>query len=190
MASVWTGPTLWLPAIRKRICASETGCQPPEQKPGIWGAGGDQGLWQFPDGRIDFDSISLALSDLDDAADADGLHLLTSGQSGYHIIFTGDGNFTVRRVNSTSNIRGYSSPGEGLGAEGQGGCRNLSQVITGETTLGTYSVADNPIIFAEDNLWVEGTVQGRITIVAATFPIQSSNVDIWIPNSINADHDG
>ncbi len=179
-----TNTSLVTSARETYMCGSETGCSPPQQKPGVWGSGGDQGLWEFPVTSIDFDSISFDLPYVKQAAQTEGLYLPASGRSGYHIIFTNDGNFTVKRVNSTSSIRGYSVPGEGLGAEGQGGCRNLNQIITSETTLGTYSIADTPIVFAEDNLWVEGGVRGRITVVAASFPIQSSEVDIWIPNSI------
>ncbi len=174
------------------MCGSETGCGPgypppnntPQQKPGVWGSGGDQGLWQFPVTQVDFDAISVDLTNIRDSALTDGLHLDSSGKRGYHVIFSNDGSFTVKRVDSTSAIRGFSTSGSGLGAEGVGGCRNLDQVITSETTLGTYNVLDNPIVFVEDNLWLEGTVRGRITVTAATFPIQSSQVDVWIPNSI------
>jgi hypothetical protein len=166
------------------MCGSETGCSPPDQKPGVWGAGGDQGLWQFPVTRIDFDTISLNLTSMRDSADADGLHLNSAGR-GYHIIFANDGTFTLKRVDSTSSIKGYSVPGEGIGNEGMGGCRNLNQIITGETTLGTYTITDYPIIFVEDDVWVEGTVRGRVTVVAASFPIQSSQRDIWIRGNLN-----
>src|SRR3989344_2148362 len=166
------------------ICGSETGCLPPTPKPGVWGSGGDQGLWQFPASWIDFDSISVDLTNMRDAAQTGGLYLGSSGKSGYHLIFANDGSFTVKKVESVSSIKGYSVPGEGLGSEGQGGCRNLPQVITTEVTLGTYSITDTPIVFVEDNLWVEGTIRGRITVAAATFPIQSSNVDVWIRGNL------
>jgi hypothetical protein len=166
------------------MCGYETGCFPPQQKPGVWGSGGDKGLWQFPVPQIDFDSISLDLTNMKNAAQTNGLYLPESGVSGYHIIFTGDGKFTLKKVNSTTYIRGYSTPGEGIGQEGVGNCRNLYQVITNETVLGTYTISTTPIVFAEDNLWVEGVVKGRITVVSASFPIQSSQRDIWIPNNI------
>jgi hypothetical protein len=166
-------------------CGSETGCHPPSNKPGVWGDGGDQGLWQFPVPPIDFDSISLDLPSLKTSAQNEGLYLGSSNKSGYHIIFSANGTFTIKKVNQTDYINGYSVPGEGLGSEGQGGCRKLYQIITSESILGTYNIADKPIIFAEDNVWVEGSVRGRITIVSATFPIQSSNVDIWINGNLN-----
>jgi len=180
-----TNTSLVTSAQETYMCGSETGCSPPQQMPGVWGSGGDQGLWQFPIPTIDFDSISLDLSNMLDASISDGLHLDSSGSRGYHLVFASDGTVTVTRVLSTSQIRGYSVPGEGLGEEGIGGCRRLYQIITNETPIGTYSLNNIPIIFAEDTIWVEGTVKGRITVVAATFPIASSNVDIWIRGNLS-----
>lgn len=179
-----TNTSLVSSAKETYMCGSETGCSPPREMPGVWGSGGNQGLWQFPTTSIDFDEISLDLNRMKSNAQDEGLYLPASGRRGYHIIFTDDGNFTLKRVNTTSYVRGYSVSGEGLGAEGQGGCRNLYQVIVSETTLGTYSIANTPILFAEDNLWVEGEVRGRITVASASFPIQSSETDIWIINNL------
>lgn len=172
-------------------CGTETGCFPPEPKPGVWGSGGDQGLWQFPVPSLDFDTLSFDFANMRDAAQDIGLYLDDSGDEGYHIMFFDNGSIRINRVLSTSFVRGYSVPGQGLGEEGAGGCRNLYQIITDEELVGTYNVSDAPILFAEDNLWVEGTVEGRITVIAARFPIISSNVDVWIPNSIlYNDYDG
>jgi len=179
-----TNTSLVTSAKETYMCGSETGCYPPQQKPGVWGSGGDKGLWQFPVTPIDFDEISLDLTNMREAAITEGLYLQNSNARGYHIIFNSNGTFTLKKVNSTTYIRGYSVPGEGIGQEGQGGCRNLYQVITSETTLGTYNISENPIVFAEDDVWVEGTVRGRITVVSASFPIQSSEKDIWIRGNI------
>lgn len=166
------------------MCGSETGCQPPANHPGVWGAGGDQGLWQFPVPPIDFDSISFNLAQMRTTSQTEGLYLGPSGGSGYHIIFNNDGTFTVRRVNSTNAVRGFYVPGQGLGGQGQGGCRNRDQLIQSETTLGTYNIAQDPLVFVEDNLWVEGVVRGRITVASASFPIGSSSVETWIRGNI------
>jgi len=166
-------------------CGSETGCLPPQNRPGVWGAGGDQSLWEFPVPAVDFDSISVDLSEMRTAAQTGGLHLdETSNQDdGYHIVFNGT-TFSVYLVEDTERVRGYSVPGQGLGNQGLGGCRWLDQLIDDESLLGTYNISDNPIIFVEDNLWVEGTVDGRVTVAAATFPLQSSSVDVWIIDNL------
>ena len=172
-------------------CGTETGCQPSEWKPGVWGSGGDQGLWQFPVPSIDFDTISFDFANMKQDAQDNGLYLDESGVEGYHIIFLAGGTFNVYRITDTDRIRGYSVPGQGLGAEGIGGCRWLYQMIDDEVFIGSYNIDDIPILFAEDHLWVEGAVNGRITVAAARFPIVSSNVDVWIPNNIRYTvHDG
>ena len=166
------------------MCGSETGCFPPEPKPGVWGSGGDSSLWKFPVPAVDFDSISSDFAKMKADAQANGLYFDDSNKSGYHLLFLSDGTLQVYEVESTDSIRGYSVPGEGLGQDGGGGCRNRNQIITDETLIGTYNQSDSPIIFFEDHVWVEGTVTTRLTVTAARFPIQSAYANIWIPNSI------
>ena len=168
------------------ICGSETGCSPPERKPGVWGSGpgGAQGLWQFPVPPIDFRTIAFDFTTMLQAAQDNGLYLPASGSSGYHLVFSSDGTINVYRVNDTDYLFGYSVPGQGHG-EGGGGCRKHNQIINNETTIGSYNISNIPIIFSEDHLWVEGTITGRITIVAARFPISSKHINIWIPNMIS-----
>ena len=166
------------------MCGSETGCQPPTQRPGVWGSGGDQTLWEFPVPAIDFDLVSFDFSKMKTAAQDVGLHLPASNREGYHLVFSSNGTVNVFQVNTTNFYNGYSVPGEGLGAEGQGGCRRRNHLITSEQAIGTYSIADNPIIFAEDDLWVEGTVKGRVTVVAAGFPISSQTMNVFVKNNL------
>lgn len=178
-----TNKSLVTSARETYLCGSETGCHPPEHKPGVWGSGGDQSLWQFPVPAIDFDSISFDFAQMRQAAQDDGFYLGPSGSEGYHIIFENE-TFRVFRIVDTNYIRGYSVPGQGLGQEGQGGCRRRYQLITDETLVGTYNLTDTPIIFAEDHLWVEGVIDGRVTIIAARFPITSNHINIWVPNNL------
>jgi len=172
-------------------CGWETGCEPPDWKPGVWGSGGDQALWRFPVTLIDFDTISFDIASLQQDAQNNGLYLDDNNVSGYHIVFSDDGTFDIYEITRTDWLRGYSVPGQGLGATGQGGCRKEYQLIDRESLLDTYNVEDIPIIFSENELWVEGVLDGRVTIVAANFPLGSSYVNIWIPNNLTyADLDG
>lgn len=172
-------------------CGTETGCQPSEWKPGVWGSGGDQGLWRFPVSAIDFDTITFDFDRIKSDAQESGLYLGPSDSEGYHLIFLADGSYRVYRVDDTDWIRGYSVPGQGLGEEGKGGCRKLDEIITDEVLIGTYQVSNTPVVFIEDTLWIEGVISGRMSLVAARFPIVSSNVDIWIPNNLTyAAYDG
>lgn len=156
-------------------CGVETGCETPEEKPGIWGNGGPTELWQFPVTGVDFENINVDFDFMKTAAVNDGLYLGPSGAQGYHLVFQADGSVKVYRVNTTDFYKGWSF--DYL-------CENLYQTILTENLVATHQVADNPIIFAEDNLWAEGTVNGKTTVVAARFPIDSYNMDIWIPDNL------
>lgn len=170
------------------VCGSETGCYNQSycnspcnwnssesqcECPGVWGSGGDEGLWQYPVTPVDFDAISFDFVQMKSSAQQEGLHLENSGKRGYHIVFNGE-NFEVFRVNTTRYVYAY----------GQDGCQRRHQIIRSETSLGSYSITDYPIVFAEDNLWVEGNLDGRITVVGAQFPIDTTITNVWIPNSI------
>ena len=158
------------------ICGTETGCDTPEEEPGIWGKGGPADLWQFPVSNIDFANIRVDFDGMARAASGSaGLYLANSGQQGYHIVFINNGTFKVYKVNTTDFYQGWSF--DYL-------CENLYQKIKKETFLATYNVADKPIVFAEDTLWVEGTIKGKITVVAAQMPIDAHHRDIWIPNNL------
>lgn len=155
-------------------CGSETGCSPTTSRPGVWGSGGDQSLWEFPVPSIDFNSISFDFAQMRTSAQEDGLYLPAQNQ-GYHLIFNSNGTVTVRRVTNTNYYYGYDA---------EDGCERRYQRISSEQTVGTYNVDDLPIIFAENHLWVEGDVNGRTTVVAARFPLNNNDMNIWIPNSI------
>ena len=171
-------------------CGSETGCYGQSSCnspcswssstatcscPGVWGGGPDSGLWQYPATQFYFENVSFDFGQMQDDADTDGLWLPPSDYAGYHLLFLSNGTVRVYEVTSTNYYYGYDS---------SDGCQRRYQRIVNESLIGTYNVSDVPIIFAEDYLWVEGTVRGRVTVVAAGFPVETSVVDIWIPNNI------
>jgi len=156
-------------------CGVESGCKDPTEKPGVWGNGKDQALWEFPVPPIDFDAIAVNFSQIKDAAQADGLYLGPSGEQGFHIKFSDDGTFDVYEVTGTDYIKSYSP---------EKGCENLYQTILSEVLLGSYPVVDYPTIFVEDTLWIEGTLDGEVTIAVAKFPLGSFTTYTYIPNNL------
>ncbi len=156
-------------------CGIESGCTSPETKPGVWGNGEIDELWKWPSVPIDFESIKVNFSDMKTSAQSDGLYLGPSAGQGYHLVFLADGSVDVYEVTGASTEKGYSL---------EYGCENLLQVIVSQTALGNYELADTSIIFAEDNVWVEGIVNGKTTVAVARFPLGTFNANIWIPNSI------
>lgn len=157
------------------ICGTETGCNPTQTKDGVWGSGGPQSLWQYPVPAVDFVGLSVDFNTLKTQAQTNGTYLGLSGSYGYHILFRSDGTYSVYRVTSALNQRGWSV---------ENGCENLYQQISAETLIGTYSIVSKPVIFAEDHVWVNGIVNGRATLVAARFPLGANYMNIWINDNL------
>lgn len=157
------------------ICGTESGCKDPTEKPGVWGNGSDKDLWEFPVAPIDFDGITVNFNQMKEASQTEGLYLEPSGELGYHIIFSEDGTFNVYEVTGTDYIKAWSP---------EKGCENLYQVIVSEVLLGSYAVADIPIVFVEDTFWVEGTVKGDLTIGVAEFPLGSFTTYTYISSDL------
>ena len=156
-------------------CGSETGCSPTQTKPGVWGAGGPTSLWTYPVPQVDFNALSIDFSTVKTAAQTNGTYLGQSDAYGYHLIFASDGTYTIKKVTSAANRKGWSV---------EKGCENLYQAISAESTVGTYSIATKPVIFIEDHLWVDGIVNGRVTVSAARFPIDVNSMNIWINGNL------
>lgn len=156
-------------------CGTETGCSPNQTKNGVWGAGGPSNLWQFPVPATDFNALQVDFNSLKTQAQTSGVYLGQSGYYGYHLVFNSDGTVTVTKVKTATNQPGWSV---------ENGCQNLYQQIGTEIAVGTYSLAQKPIIFAEDNLWVNGVVNGQATVVAARFPLTMNYMNIWINDNL------
>jgi len=156
-------------------CGAESGCISPEEKPGVWGNGHTEELWNYPVAPIDFESIKVKFTDLKTIAQSQGLYLEPSGEQGYHLVFTADGNVTVYKVTGIEPIKGYSLENE---------CENLNENITDQAVINTYPLSENSIIFAEDTIWVDGIVNGKTTVVAARFPLGTNKASIFLTDNI------
>lgn len=159
-------------------CSEEHGCSPPETKPGIWGSGqgGQEGLWQFPVSNIDFNAITQDLSLLRDQAQASGIYLGQLGL-GYHVKFRNNGTIDVYRIKTLKpKVWGW----------------NMEKWVHESNDIATEEFYRNYLlpggcspIFIEDNVWVDGEVAGRATLVAAKLPeVQNNNPKIIINGNI------
>ena len=162
------------------ICGPEHGCNY-ETKPGVWGSGGDQELWSYPVSNVDFDLITTDLSDLRTLAKntscsaTEDCYFPQQGL-GYHIRFKDDGTFDLYQIKKLYNpVWSYDD----------NGWIKTSDDFQQETFLNNYTIPDQcGIIFVEDDLWVDGTVNGKTTIVAAKLPDSGNNPDIVINGNL------
>jgi len=145
-----------------------------DEYPGVWGSGTFEEGVSFPVPAIDFQQISADLSDLKEKAIENGHYIDTlagtnTRRNGYHIHLH-PGGFDLYQVNSESRTEG----------------------ILDEIFIGAYNAPENGIIFVEDDIWIEGTYDSRLTVAAAYFPDNPGtrpNITI-IDNLLYSDKDG
>ncbi|HUY05311.1 MAG TPA: hypothetical protein VMV62_01165 [Candidatus Paceibacterota bacterium] len=166
-------------------CDSSFNCNPAQTVPGVFGNGTNQNLWDYPTPQVDFSAIAASFSSLKTVAQTSGLYFPRISTSknphlGYHLIFNGNGTVTVNKVTAVAtNLSSYPADGSA-----QGFTRDYS-LISSETALGTYSIPTNcGVIFVEDNVWLEGSVSTKATVVAADVADQGIYPNIVVPNNI------
>lgn len=151
------------------LCTSSFGCSPSATRDGVWGAGPNQAFWSFPVPQVDFAGISADFGSLKSTAQAHGVYLPRYSQGnnngaayyrGYRLIFNANGTVTVRRVSATSQLS--VTP---VNSADPNWDRAL---IQNDTNYNTYTLpAGCKLIFVEDNVWLEGTIGDKVTVVAA-----------------------
>ncbi|MBI5126250.1 MAG: hypothetical protein HZA80_00575 [Candidatus Taylorbacteria bacterium] len=122
---------------------------------------------QFPVPAVDFTGITANLSQLKTLAQADGRYYGPSGNQGYHIVLKSNDTFDLYRVTS------LTSSSKCKDTQNQTGWGMWS--IQNQTLIGNYANPTNGIIFLDDHVWVDGTINSaRITIAVGRFPDSSS----------------
>jgi hypothetical protein len=168
------------------LCTSSFGCSPNQTQPGVFGDGPNQSLWSYPAPQVDFSGIAADFSTLKTRAQSSGLYFArySSGASnnatywrGYHLIFNSNGTVTVRRVTATSAVTVQPiNPAD---------TTTDRTIISTETNLGTYTLpASCGLIFVEDNVWVEGVIPKKVTLVAANVVNTGVTPNVMLPDNI------
>lgn len=167
-SSVTSGQASW-------YCSSSFGCSPQGNRDGVFTttANPDQSLFAFPSAPVNFSGMTVDLALMQSKAQSQGLYLGPSGKSGYHIIFKSNGTVEVRRVNSKQNEPNGYAWGRYL------------NILNGTALVGTYTLpASCPLIFVEDQVWLEGTVNGKFTLAAADVDTSGVDPSIILNNNI------
>jgi hypothetical protein len=163
-------------AVSTWTCTVSYGCSPTTTKPGVFGATGNPSLWRFPVSSINFATM-VDFAAMKTRAQTYGLYFAnysanTLHNKGYHVIFRSDGRIDVYRVTATSGSL-------------VSGTTYDYHTITAETFLGTYTIpATCSVVYIEDNVWVEGVVKGKITLVANDVVVAGNAADIVIQNNL------
>jgi hypothetical protein len=119
---------------------------------------------QFPTPAMDFAGITADLAQMKTGAQTNGFYRPSAGALGYHIVLRTDDTFNLYRVTSL-----VSPPSGCTNSAGQTGWGTWS--INNQNLIGNYPFPANGIIFLEDDIFIDGQINGgRLTIVAAFLP--------------------
>lgn len=169
-------------AVSTWNCTTGYGCNPAQSSaPGVVGNGSLPALWEYPVSSINFAAIGVNFSDLKTKAQTQGgiYYGPASGgvnSRGYRLVFNSSGTVTIYRVSGTQGYTSYSSQ-YGYGTE--------YSVITSQTNLGTFNVPSScSLMFFEDRVWIEGTVNAKVTVIAATPSDTGTTPDIYLNGNI------
>lgn len=167
-------------------CTSSFGCSPNQTESGVFGSGGNQGLWSYPTPQVDFAGIAANFTSLKTTAQASGLYLprYSTGNSnsaayhkGYHLIFNANGTVTVKHVTSTTRMPTIPVNSADPSSD--------YALVQNEQTYNTYTIPSNcGLIFVEDNTWIEGIIPTKVTVVVANVTNTGVTPDAFLKGNI------
>jgi hypothetical protein len=157
-------------------CTSSFGCSPTQTQDGVFGGGPNSALWSWPSPPINFTGLSVDLAAMKTKAQSNGLYFAPSGNYGYHVVLQSNNTFNLYRVTNTENLWGYTT---------EAGWQYERHVITAETYIGNYAIpASCGLLFFEDKVWLEGTVNMKVTIAAANVITAGVSPSMILDNNI------
>ncbi|MES2994536.1 MAG: hypothetical protein V4681_00670 [Patescibacteria group bacterium] len=171
------------------LCTSSFGCSPNSTEDGVFGAGPNQTLWSYPTPQVNFAGIAADFSALKTAAQTQSMlyfartsvgsnNTQANYWNGYRLIFNAAGTVTVRRVTGTTNLTStaLNTAEDAL---------HDRALVTTDTLVGTYQIPDTcGLIFVEDNVWLEGTITKKVTVVAANVVDAGIAPNAYLKNNI------
>lgn len=118
----------------------------------------------FPVPAIDFGKFTNDLSQIKSQAQSSGKYFGNSGKSGYHFVLKTNDTFDAYKVTALVPVPNNCNDNQGQFDWG-------TWSIKTETFLGNYPFPSNGLIFAEDDVWVDGQISSaRLMIACGRFP--------------------
>lgn len=142
-------------------------------------------LFSFPVPPFDFAGITIDLAQIKNLTQPypqkyywPPVTQLDPNGKGYHLKFLNDGRFEVWIIKGLSATYAYSL---------EEGWHYDYFTITSEYRYGQPIPIDStcPLIFFEDNLWPEGVVKGKVTVVSANLINPNLDTDVILPGDID-----
>lgn len=161
-------------------CTPSFGCNPTTTRNGVFTTTGNANpaLFAYPSAPVNFGALTLDLADMEAKARTNGIFLdkLPAGSLGYQIRFNANNTITVNRVTAAASYWGYTTEND---------WQTEQHVITATSSVSTRTIsASCPLIVVQDKVWLQGVVNGKVTL-AATFATSTTvNPSIILANNI------
>lgn len=145
---------------------------------GVCGGGSPKDYWEYSAKEFKFDGLDGAFLKIKSLAEQietsvgeDSYYAPTTDQTGYHIVFKGN-KYDIYEVDKVGTKDAYTMEKQYY--------HPSYEIIEKETRIqeNVKLPGDCGIIYVEDNLWVEGTVEGKVTVVAANPSSSSYDSDV------------
>lgn len=166
-------------------CPTSAGCRIQNSKcycPGVFTtANGNPGLFSYPVTPFDFAGLTIDLAQLKTSAQTSGIYLppsltINPQGKGYHIKIKDNGTLEAWIITGLSRTYAYSL---------EEGWHYDYFTISNEYLYNTYPIPSAcSAAFVEDNIWVEGTLVGPLTLASANLINPNLDTDVILPNSI------
>ncbi len=148
---------------------------------------------QFPVPSADFAGMTSGLTQLQTLARNGGIEWTASNANsntntkGYHMVFNADNTYRLYKVTALDTVSHNCEKLSNASSYSQWGAWSIDSQSAVNNTSGNniYTIPSNGIIFFDDNVWVDGTIDGsRVTIVAGL--ISESNPDNYVNITVNS----
>lgn len=137
---------------------------PLPSRPDIFEAGRD-----LPVPFIDFSSLTESLAIIKSKAQSAGRYWGPSGARGYHLVLKTNGTFDLYKVKKL--LKRPDKTCKNSLKQKQWGTWSI-KAANGEQLIGNFSYPANGLLFLEDHLWINGSINtARLTVASGRFPV-------------------
>ena len=147
--------------------------------PGVFTtANGDEELFRYPIPPFDFAGITMDLAEIKDLTKnhGEGVYLPPSGEKGYYVMLNKE-TIDVYKITDLGAVYAYDLE--------EGWHWEYSVIDVKDAVPQTLSLpSDCGLVFVEDDLWIDGEVEGNLTVVSADLETPIEETNIWITGDI------
>ena len=169
------------------LCTQSFGCNPPEEKPGVFTTtdNSNPDLFEFPVTAFDFEGITVDLAEIKSLTQPYPEEYywprateIDPQAQGYHVVFNNNGTFDVWIITELEPALAYSLE--------EGWHYDYFEIEQEYLYRSGISIdPDCSVIFFEDSIWPEGEVKGKFSVASADLADPAEETDIILSDNID-----